>query len=80
MPEMGRVNGEAYPVWIELTLPKDTVLIDGHVRTRLPRLEGAGGKAERTWLVRIPGELPKTIDIRAFAPAVGSVSQTIEIK
>jgi hypothetical protein len=80
MPEMGRVNNEAYPVWIELALPKDTMLLNGHARTRLPRLEGLGGKAERTWLVRIPGELPKTIDIRAFAPAVGSVSQAIEIK
>lgn len=80
MAEMGRINNEAYPVWIELTLPKETVWLDGHARTRLPRLEGLGGKAERVWLVRIPGELPKTIDVRAFAPAVGSVSQAVEIK
>lgn len=80
MPEMGRVNGEAYPLWFELTLPKETVLLQGHARTRLPRLEGAGGKAEQTWLVRIPGELPKTIELKAFAPAVGAVSQAIEVK
>ncbi len=80
MPDMGRVNGEAYPLWAELTLPKDTVLLQGHARTRLPRLDGAGGKTEPTWLVRFPGEIPKAIELKAFAPAVGAVNQTIEVK
>lgn len=80
MSEMGRVNGEAYPAWIDLTLPAKTELLQGHPRTRLPRLDGAGGKAERTWLVRFTGEVPKTIEIKAHAPTAHGASQTVEIK
>ena len=78
MPEMGRINGEAYPAWVELLLPKDATLLQGHARTRLPRLEGLGGKTERTWLVRFAGEAPKSIGLKAFAPSV--VSTSLEIK
>jgi hypothetical protein len=80
MPDMGRVNGEAYPAWAELTLPKDAALLQGHARTRLPRLEGLGGKTERTWLIRFPGELRKSVELKAFAPAVGSASEIVEIE
>jgi hypothetical protein len=80
MADMGRISGAAYPAWIELGLPATTVFVQGHARTRLPRLEGAGGKAERTWLVRFPGELPVKIDVKAYAPAVHAASQSVEIK
>jgi hypothetical protein len=80
MPEMGRVSGEPFPAWIELTLPAKTVLLQGYARTRLPRLEGAGGKAERTWLVRFSGDVPVKIDIKAYAPAVHGASASVEIK
>ena len=80
MPEMGRVNDEAYPTWIELALPAKTALLQGHARTRLPRLEGAGGKTEHKWLVRFSDEMPVKIDIRAFAPALHGASTSIEIK
>lgn len=80
MSEMGRVNDEAYPAWIELTLPAKTDLLQGHARTRLPRLEGAGGKSEQKWLLRFSGELPVKIDIKAFAPSVHGGTASVEIK
>jgi hypothetical protein len=80
MSEMGRVNGEAYPAWCELVLPEKTELLRGDARTRLSRLEGAGGKAEQTWLLRFAGEMPKSIELKAYAPAVIGATQTVEIK
>jgi hypothetical protein len=80
MTEMGRLNGEAYPAWIELVLPEKTELLQGDTRTRLPRLEGAGDNAQRTWLLRFAGEPPKSIEIKGYAPAVVGASQTVEIK
>lgn len=80
MSEMGQINGEAYPLWAALTLPEGTTFLQGNRRTKLPRLSGSGGKTERTWLVRIPGELPKSISLSVAAPAVGSVEQAIEIR
>lgn len=80
MPEMGRVNGEAFPLLVELVLPKDTVFLQGDARGRLPRLEGSGGKAERTWLVRFSGEIPKSLELKVSAPSIGTASQMIEIK
>src|SRR5690606_7888694 len=75
MPEIGRINGEAYPLQIELVLPPDAVFLQGHPRSRLPRLEGNGGQAEHTWLVRFPGETPKSCEIKAYAPAAGRTSK-----
>jgi hypothetical protein len=80
MPEMGQVNGEFYPLQVELALPQGAVLVQGDARGRLPRIEGSGGKAERTWLVRFPGDVPVKIDVRVFAPAVGSASAEIPLK
>jgi zinc carboxypeptidase len=80
MPEMGQVNGEFFPLQVELSLPKDAVLLQGHARSQLPRIEGSGGKAERTWLVRFPGEVPAKIDVKVFAPAVGSATAEIALK
>ncbi|MDX1944755.1 MAG: M14 family metallopeptidase [Pirellulaceae bacterium] len=80
MPEMGRVNEEPYPLRVELALPPGTEFLQGHPRGQLPRLEGAGGKAERTWLVRVPGELPKGVEIKVFAPAAGEMKATAEVR
>ena len=46
-----------------LTLPEGTTFLQGSRRTKLPRLAGSGGKTERTWLVRIPGELSKSMTL-----------------
>lgn len=80
MPEMGQVNGEFYPLQVEMALPKDAVLLQGHARSRLARIEGSGGKAERIWLVRFPGQMPAQIEIKVGAPAVGSATAQIPLK
>ena len=79
MPEMGQVNGEFYPLQIALTLPKGAELLQGHPRTRLPRLEGSGGKTESTWLLKLGEEKPKQLEIQAWAPAVGRATAKIEL-
>lgn len=75
MPEMGGVNGIPHPLQIEISVPKDTVFLQGSARSEINRLSGVAGKSERTWLIRLPseGKLPDGIDfkIRVWAPAVG---------
>jgi hypothetical protein len=75
MPEMGGVNGIPHPLQIEITVPKDTLFLQGSARSEINRLSGLTGKSERTWLIRLPGEgkLPDGFDfkIRVWAPAVG---------
>ena len=79
MPDMGRINEEPFPLQVELKLPPKTEFLQGHSRGQLPRLEGAGGKAERTWLVRFGGELPKSVEIRVFAPAIGAAEVSVVV-
>lgn len=79
MPEMGQVNGESYPLQISISLPKGTELLQGHPRSKLPRLEGSGGKAERTWLLKLGEEKPKQLEIQAWAPAVGRATAKVDL-
>ena len=79
MSEMGQVNGEAYPLQIALTLPRGAELLQGSQRTKLPRLEGSGGKSEKTWLLKLGEERPKQLEVRAWAPAVGEAKMQLEI-
>lgn len=79
MPEMGQVNGEAYPLQISIVLPKDAEFLQGHARTRFGRLEGAGGKREKTWLIRFGKEQPASVEVKVWGPAVGSASANVPI-
>ena len=79
MSEMGQVNGEAYPLQIQLNLPKVAQLLQGPARSKLARLEG-GGQTKRTWLVRFAAEKPAAVEIRVWAPAVGSATSSVELK
>ena len=79
MPEMGQVSGEFYPLQIALTLPKGAQLLQGYQRTKLLRIEGAGGKTEKTWLLKLGEEKPKQIEIQAWAPAVGRAAAKIDL-
>lgn len=79
MPEMGQVNGEAYPLQIALTLPKGAELLQGYPRTKLPRLSGSGGKAEKSWLLKLGEEKPKQLEIQAWAPAVGRAAVKVDL-
>jgi hypothetical protein len=81
MPEMGSVNRIPYPLQIEIKLPKDAVLLQGHPRTELSRLAGLTGKTERTWLVRFAeNAIPDEISIRLSSPAAGEAIATIKTK
>ena len=80
MPEMGQVNGEAFPLQAAWTLPANVQLLQGHARAKLKRIPGAGGRAEQTWLLRFPQEAPKSLDIKVWAPAVGANTATVELK
>jgi hypothetical protein len=79
MPEMGQVNGEVFPLQISLTLPKGAALLQGNQRTKLPRIDGGGGKTEKTWLLRLGEEKPKSIEIQAWSPAVGRATATVAL-
>ena len=80
MSEMGRLNGAAYPLQIELIVPDKTQFLKGTRRAQLDRLVGHGGKAEMTWLVRTPEGKPAEGKIAVYAPAVGRAEATIELK
>ncbi|MFN0021120.1 MAG: M14 family metallopeptidase [Pirellulaceae bacterium] len=79
MPEMGQVNGENYPLQIALTMPKGAELLQGSPRAKLPRLEGSGGKSEKTWLLKLGEEKPRQIEIQAWAPAVGRAVVKVDL-
>ncbi|WP_202921599.1 M14 family metallopeptidase [Anatilimnocola aggregata] len=80
MPEMGSVNGIPYPLQLEIEIPKETVFLKGHARTEIKRLAGLTGTAEETWLLRFPDKAPSEVKLRLWAPAVGEVTKTIQLK
>jgi len=80
MPEMGQLNGAAYPLQIELQLPEKTVFLKRTPRAQVDRLAGRGGKAESLWLVRTVEGKPATGKIVAYAPAVGRAEAAVELK
>jgi hypothetical protein len=79
MPEMGSVNGEAYPLQVALTLPEDAQFLRGHTRERIGRLTGNGDEREHEWLVRFSKAAPPSIRVKARAPAVGAVETDVVI-
>jgi hypothetical protein len=80
MLEMGNVNRQMYPLWIAWDAPEKTTWLQGAARSRLPQLAGQGNEVERTWLVRLPEPLPKELNVRVHAPAVGEAEATVEVK
>lgn len=80
MSEMGSVSGAAYPLQIELQLPKKSTFLKGTRRTQVNRLAGRGGKAETMWLVRTVDGKPASGKIAVYAPAVGRAETAIELK
>jgi Zinc carboxypeptidase len=80
MCEMGRINGAAYPLQIELRLPDGTRFLKGHPRAEINRLAGRGGKSEVMWLVRTSDAKPADGKITVHAPAVGRAEATVELK
>jgi hypothetical protein len=80
MSEMGKLNGAAYPLQIELILPEKTQFLKGTRRAEIDRLAGRGGKAEITWLVRTSEGKPAEGKIAVYAPAVGRAEAIIQLK
>jgi hypothetical protein len=79
MSDMGRINGEAYPLQMSLDAPKGAELLQGPLRMRVKRLEGQGGQEEKTWLLRFREEIPTKVHLRLWAPAVGMTEVEVEV-
>jgi hypothetical protein len=80
MSEMGRLNGAAYPLQIELQLPEQTTFLKGTPRAQVARPASRGGNAHTTWLIRTPDGKPASGKIVVYAPAVGRAESAIELK
>jgi hypothetical protein len=80
MPEMGAVNGMQQLLQIAIDVPQDTVFLQGHRRMEVRPLPGVTGKREFTWLVRFPAQVPESIELRLWSPAVGEVKTQLEVK
>lgn len=78
--EMGRRTRLVNKVQIALELPEGAKLLRGPIRTQLQPIAGSGGQGKHSWLIRFTGDTPTTTTIRAWAPAVGETTHTIELK
>jgi len=67
-------------VQIEVKLPAGIKPLHGHLRQQLPVLAGQGGNARRSWLL-LAEEVQDIgpIEVRAYAPSVGSVQQSVKV-
>jgi hypothetical protein len=80
MSDMGRINGEAYPLQMAIDVPQNVEILQGPLRMRMKRLEGRGGNEEKTWLLRYSDEPPAEIKLKLWAPAIGNVERTVQVK
>jgi hypothetical protein len=80
MTEMGRTNGQPYPLQITLALPPTMKLVTGSPRSRIDKLDGAGGRAERVWLLQRGSDQPASVTISVRGPSVGAATATVEVK
>lgn len=79
MTDMGRMNGEAYPLQMALDASKDAEVLQGPLRMRVKRLAGQGGQEEKTWVLRFREEIPAKVNLRLWAPAVGATEVNLEV-
>ena len=79
-PEMGRIAQQNYPVQVQLDLPEKTEFLKGSRRMAIDRIDGNGGRAERTWLVRLPEDKRTDAKIRVWAPSIGSTEVKVQLK
>jgi len=78
--EMGRISRQPHPVQIALDLPEGASLVTGYARVQVSPLSGGGGKAERSWLVRVgANEGPVVLRVRAWSPSVGSTERKLRL-
>ncbi len=55
-------------------------LLTGKRRNSLDPIAGSGGKAERTWVIRVEDAESNQVTLKVSSPSVGSATTTIEIK
>ncbi len=83
--KMGEFSRQTQSLQIALDVPKDAKLLTGTARSRLPRLEGNGGRTEKVWLVRLPvakakPKKPQSMKVRVWSPSVGRTAKTVKLK
>jgi len=78
--EMGRIARQNYPLQVKLDLPEKTEFLKGSPRQAIDRLEGNGGSAERSWLVRLASDKPTDARVRVWGPSAGTVETKVELK
>jgi hypothetical protein len=78
-PKMGEMTRQTQPVQVAVALPEGAGLVTGSSRIQLPVLAGDGGRVEQSWLLRAPEGKAATIEIRAWAPAVGEVRSEVKL-
>ncbi len=78
VPKMGEVNGQPYPIRVELA-GEGWELIQGFRKTLLDPLPGGGGRQELRWILRRRDDVSRLrVQITAQSPHVGKASKTIE--
>ena len=78
--EMGRIAQQNYPLQVKLELPGKAEFLQGSPRQVIDRLEGNGGSAERSWLVRLSNDKPTDARVRVLAPSIGTLEAKVELK
>lgn len=82
MPEMGRVSREWYPLQVMLEGDQGSKLefIEGSQRNSISRLDGLGGNAEQSWIVRVSGEANLSGRLLVYGPTITPVETKVEFK
>jgi hypothetical protein len=80
MSQMGEINRKAYPLQLAIEMPKGFTFVQGQTRTQLPRLNGKGGKASFTWVIRGAADAGGAVKCTVYAPEVGTHSATADLK
>ena len=77
---MGETSRQHVRLQAEIKLPAGARLVTGAPRVRIPRLGGAGGHAEREWLVLLPTDAAsRSVRVTAGSPTIGTVETTVEL-
>jgi hypothetical protein len=75
MSEMGRITNQLQGLQARIELPEGASLVKGVARVKLDPIGGNGGKAEPSWLVKLPEKKEATVTV--WSPSVGSDSRKV---
>jgi hypothetical protein len=77
---MGRAAKKLQRLELQIVLPEGGQVLTGHVREDLGVIDGNGGRAEHTWLIRLPNSEPTEVTVRAGEPSIGTCEQILQLK